>query len=198
MQPTNGFDFVTGDNDAAFSYKGTPKVDELVKIKCQVSGKPSGNKKEQIIIPDLKYHIYDSNSDVSNEILRSSYISFNNYVEPKDPTIVEKPRDTSNSNTRLKLISDPNLNFTFSSFKTTYDIIVLFDVNQLNLNIVPNNPEATYEIVGSQTLEIGDNTIDIFVTAPDGVSKLCYTLNIKRLKRGEDIYYPEKGTEDDG
>ena len=41
-------------------------------------------------------------------------------------------------------------------------------------------------------MEIGDNIIDIYVTSPDGATKLCYTLNIKRLKRGEEIYYAEK------
>ena len=191
-EPINGFEIVHGDDDSSFSYKGISTSEELVKIKCEVTKKAESTDKVQLMVPNLKYHIYDSNMDAKNEVLRSGYVLISQYQEDPSQKPVEKPRNTSDASVRLKLISDENLDFTFSSFKTIYDIIVLFDVNKLNLNIVPNNELATYRIEGSQNLEIGDNTIDIYVTSPDGSKELCYTLNIKRLKRGEEIYYPEK------
>lgn len=186
----NGMETITGDDEMSFSRKGTSYDEVLVKVECEVTGQPTTSMNEQLMVPNLKYHVYDSNTDVSNEVLRSGYIVVSAYKED-EPQTKTKPRDTTNPNVRLKIISDENLDFTFSAFKTVYDISVLFDVNKLNLNIVPQNESSTYEIVGSQNLEIGDNVIDIYVTSTDG-SQLCYTLNIKRLKRGEEIYYPEK------
>lgn len=187
-EPSNGLS--KKDASKGFSYTGKSDSEELVKLSCKVTTKPSSSGYEQIIVPDFKYHELDSNKDAFTEILRSKNILYKGYVEQKQ--VDTKPRSTENPNTRLKNVSDPNLDFIFSAFKTEYDISVKYEIDSVDLLVVPNNEEATVEIKGSQKLEIGENIIDIYVTSPDGESKTCYTLTINRLKRGEDIYYIEK------
>ena len=177
--------------NSGFSLTGTSSSEELFKLNCKVSSQPASSGQFQIIIPDFKYHILDDNRDAFTEVLRSNLIQYKGYVAQAQQ-VETKPRNTDNPNTRLKSLSDENLDFTFSAFKTEYTLSVPFEVDNLNLLIVPNNEAATYEIIGSQNLEVGENIIDIYVTSPDGESKTCYTLTINRLKRGEEIYYIEK------
>ena len=177
---------------ARFNLKGKPYSDKLVTFKCSFKVKPTDTFKTQLFINNFNYHEFDSNTDTKNEILRSNQVTINKYVDDTENNNNEKPRKTDNPNSRIKMIEDDNLNFTFSSFKTIYDIEVLFEVEKLNLKVTPNVEGETYEIVGNQTLEIGNNVIDVYGISPDGETKTCYTLNVKRLKRGEDIYYVEK------
>lgn len=186
--PENGLTSL--DVSRGFSYKGTATEDILVKFSCKISSKPSQSGIEQLIIPKFKYHELDSNRDAFTEVLRSGNIQYKGYVEQVHEE--KKPRGTDNPDTRLKNISEPNLDFVFSSFKTEYEISVKFEIDTIDLLIVPNNEAAQVDIEGSQELSIGPNIIDIYVTSPDGTSKTCYTLTINRLKRGEDIYYIEK------
>ena len=77
-------------------------------------------------------------------------------------------------------------------FITKYEIEVLFEVEQLDLKVLPVNKNAIVKIEGNQKLEIGKITIDIYVTSPDNKTTTCYSLYITRLARGEEIYYPKK------
>ena len=194
-KPDNGLENKTDNNNAsAFSYTGSLTSDEIVKFKCKVATKPTTSKLEQLVIPELKYDIVNDNKNEITEVVRSNAIKIQEYIETSKGET--KPRDTSNPNSRAKDIqinNDPSI-FTFSSFKTIYNIEVKYEVSTVSLFILPNNENATYEVKGNETgtLEIGMNVIDIYVTSPDQTAKTCYTLNINRLKRGEDIYYPEK------
>lgn len=173
-----------------FDLYGRSANDEIVSFKCQVIGKVNEDTTVQLMVNDFTYHDSASAVKEANEILRSNNITLQKYEEntqPKD----DKPRDTTNSNSRLKGISAEGLDFTFSSFVTEYNIDVVYEVDEINLLVLPNNIEAQYRIQGSQKLEVGDNVIDIYVTSPDKTSTTCYTLYIKRLPRGEAVYHPE-------
>ena len=186
----NGFEIKEEVEGLEFSFRGTNTTEDLIKFNCKVATKPATSKLEQLVIPELKYDIANDNRNEQTEVIRSNSLRFQEYLEV--PTGDVKPRDTTNANSRLKEIRDQNLEFVFSSFKTIYDLEVKYEVSELNLSIIPNNENATVEIQGSQRLEVGMNVIDIVVTSPDLTAKTCYTLNVKRLKRGEDIYYPTK------
>lgn len=175
-----------------FDIAGRSPSRDLVSFKCQVIAKPDGDKSVQLFINDFTYHNSTSQETNQTEILRSNAFTIKKYDEQATKPVDTKPRDTTNSNSRLRGISSEGLDFTFSSFITEYNIDVLYEVDELDLKVFPFNLDATYRIVGSQKLEIGDNTIDIYVTSPDGKSTTCYTLYVRRLPRGEEIYYPEE------
>ena len=183
------------DKDSSFSYKGTNNTEELVKYNCTVATKPSTSNIETLVISEFKYDIADDNKNPSVEVLRSNGISIQEYIEDKPAET--KPRDTSNPSAIAKNIiinGDANI-FTFSAYKTVYNIEVKYELSTANLVVIPNDEAATYEIQGNTQLEVGMNIIDVYITSPDQTKKTCYTLNINRLKRGEDIYYPEKNTD---
>lgn len=174
-----------------FDLTGRSGNDEIVTFKCQVIGKLAEDATAQLLINDFTYHDSESTAKESTEIIRSNTFTLKKYDEASTKPVDNKPRDTSNSNSRLKGVSAEGLDFTFSSFITEYNIDVVYEVEEVELLVLPYNMDATYRIVGSQKLSVGDNTIDIYVTSPDGKSTTCYTLYIKRLPRGEAVYYPE-------
>jgi len=177
-------------DNKAFSYIGKPTTNAVSTFRCQVIKKAEEAQRVQIFINDFKSHTKSQIGSPTEEIVRSNYINVAAYVE-KTTSTSTKPRDTSNSNSRLKALAEENLNITFSGFITEYNAEVLYEVERLNIKALPFNSNANVRIVGSQTLNVGLNVIDIYVTSPDGASTTCYTLNITRLKEGESVYYPE-------
>lgn len=172
------------------SFSGTPKNANYINLKCQVIAKVEEQKQTQIVIPDFQYQTSDGTSEVL--ILRSNEVTLNKYTETtttkkKD----DKNRDTSNPNSRLKELKGDNLDITFSQFVTEYSFEVLYEVEKLDILALPLNDQASVRIVGNDKLKVGDNTVDIYVTSPDGKMQTVYSLYVKRLARGEDIYYPE-------
>ena len=190
----------TSNDKKKFSTSGTPRDEAdptLVEFECAVKVKANDEAKQQVVLKNVNSSIAGQ-SQSSGEILRSNEITIDKYIDQNTTTTTSdsKPRDTSNGNSLLKKLSDPELDkyFIFSKFITKYDFEVLFDVDKIDLKYETNVEDASVRIEGSQTLEVGENTIDIYVTSPDNMSQTCYTLNIKRLAAGETIYYPEKDT----
>ena len=166
-------------------------------LDCTVKVKANEETKQQVVLKNLNTNISGQNES-KGEILRSNEFTVEKYINENTTTTTSdtKPRDTSNGNSLLKKLSDPELDkyFIFSKFITKYDFEVLFEVDKIDLKYETNVEDASVRIEGNQTLMVGENTIDIYVTSPDNMSQTCYTLNIKRLAAGESIYYPEKDT----
>lgn len=179
----------SGSNKSYFNLTGIPQNNELVTIKCNVTDKVSSTTNSTVNISDFKYHELNSGVDESQEILRSDYVKIDVYNEEKP--VETKPRNVSNPDTRLKTLSAEGLNLTFSQFITEYNLEVLFEVEKLNLLYTTNNQTSMVRVEGNTDLEVGNNVIDIYVTNANGSETTCYTLNINRLARGENIYYPE-------
>lgn len=179
----------TTDNKV-LSYTGKPTSENISTFRCQVIKKAEEDQQVQIFINDFKSHTKSQIGEPSEEIVRSNYIKVAKYVE-KTTTASTKPRDTSNSNSRLKALAEDNLNITFSGFITEYNAEVVYEVEKLDIKALPFNSDAFVRIMGNQTLTVGLNVIDIYVTSPDGRAITCYTLNVTRLNEGESVYYPE-------
>ncbi len=189
--PAEGMKSKTSDVTNKFDLTGRSVNDDIVTFKCQIIAKPTEDISNQVMINNFTYHDSTSQAKEMVEVLRSNTFTIKKYDETATKPVDTKPRDTSNSNSRLRGVTAEGLDFTFSSFITEYNIDVLYEVDQIELMILPYNLDATYRVVGSQKLSIGDNVIDIYVTSPDGLSTTCYTLYIKRLPRGEQVYHAE-------
>ncbi len=178
-----------------FSYTGQPTDEKLISFSCKLTEQLSKVEKTQIKVENFKYVLANNGISSDNEILSTDFISANIYTDQEE--VDDLPRNTSNPNSLLKTLYEDNLNIVFSRFITIYNQEVLYEVDKLNLNVVANNNAATIRIIGNgiennTNLNVGKNVINIFVTAPDGITTTCYTLNVTRLARGESIYYPEK------
>lgn len=179
-----GLTELEGTTNTYFNLIGTPTSNDLLTIKCNVI--------EKILEPTntrVSIHELNSGANEVKESPSSDYIKLDIYNEetPGD----NKPRNVSNPDTRLKTLSADGLNLTFSQFITEYNVEVLYEVEELNLLYTTNNLTSTVRVDGNTRLEVGNNIIDIYVTNANGSESTCYTLNITRLARGEDIYYPE-------
>ena len=166
-----------------------------IDFKCKVKTKTDAELTEtQMILKNVKYT--NTEDQTSNpEILRGNVVKVKKYVDKSEITTTDgKPRSVSNGNSLLKKLSDEELDkyFTFSKFVPTYNFEVPYDVDSINLTYETNVEGADVRIEGSNKLEVGKNVIDIYVTSPDLTSQTCYTLEIERLARGEEIYYPER------
>lgn len=189
---SSGLDYVSyGEN--RFDLKGQPLENYIVKYNCRVVKDVSFITTKQIIISDFGYHILYGTTDVDTEVLRSSEILLYPLSEKTKPITDLKPRDTSNPNSLLKNLTITEIPFTFSKYQTMYtDLNVTWETEKINIIPDVNIEGAHYYIEGNTALQVGENTIDIKVVSPDQLSTTYYTLNINRLAKGEEMYYPKK------
>lgn len=74
----------------------------------------------------------------------------------------------------------------FSKFKQDYEIVVLFQIENLVIKATPAKLDTILELKESYALEVGDNTILITLSDKED-NKTTYTIKVKRLKEGEEI-----------
>lgn len=85
------------------------------------------------------------------------------------------------------------LNPPFENNVTQYSIQVSNEITKLNIFAVPENEKGKVEIKGNDNLKEGNNLITITVTAPNGITKRDYTINVyKRNLEEEEIYKKEE------
>ena len=97
----------------------------------------------------------------------------------------EEPEQEKSSNNDLKslTIEGYTINPEFSSDVTEYNLNVGQDIETLSIDAVAEDENAKVEITGNGNLAIGQNTVEIKVTAEDETVK-TYTINVNR---GEEL-----------
>ena len=90
--------------------------------------------------------------------------------------------------------SNPNNDATLSALNVNGSLVDQFNssqesytldpvgagVNSINLTATATDSNATVSGTGSKSLNVGDNTFDIIVTAEDGVTTKTYTINVRK------------------
>lgn len=113
---------------------------------------------------------------------------------PNTGTTTPPATSTKSSEARLKNLGfNPNDFKGFRSYKTEYDLEVPNNVSSVKVYAEPMDSNATVTGTGTVNLKEGSNTVNVTVTAEDGVTKKTYTMNITRLTAEEDN--PEDETE---
>ncbi|MDD3363842.1 MAG: S-layer homology domain-containing protein, partial [Syntrophomonas sp.] len=94
-----------------------------------------------------------------------------------------QPPSPPSNNVRLNslYLSEGILSPTFSPEQLTYNVSVTESVYSINIFAVSESPLASVIIPDSVSLNIGENTANIIVTAEDGITTETYTLNINRV-----------------
>ncbi len=93
---------------------------------------------------------------------------------------VTKTDDVELVNANLKNLSVKGFNF-YPSFKNNiygYTLTINEKISQLEIMAETENEAATYEILGNENLNEGDNLIKVIVTAQDGETKREYKINV--------------------
>ena len=90
---------------------------------------------------------------------------------------------TGNANIESLEVIEPKVDINFNPDVTDYYFSIPNENTNVDLKIVLEDPEASYEIVGNENFEVGLNIVTINVTAQNGETK-TYTLNIYREQSG--------------
>lgn len=90
---------------------------------------------------------------------------------------------SNNANLSMIIAKESVLDPAFEKNKTEYELKVIESVTSLTLTITKEDPKSTYEVIGNENFEIGDNAVTIRVTAEDGTTK-DYHLTVVRQEAG--------------
>lgn len=103
--------------------------------------------------------------------------------KPKPNTNTTKPEEKESSNSRLESlqIAEGAISPEFSSSVKEYTISVPNEITKLSIAAVPADSKATTRINGNDELKIGENEIEVIVTAEDG-SKTTYVIKAIRAE----------------
>ena len=90
--------------------------------------------------------------------------------------------ETRNNNPMLKGIKINGIDIqpTFEMFTTEYVVTVGNDVEQANIEGIPDDENATVEVIGDKNLKEGRNEFEIKVTAENGVATQSYFVYITK------------------
>ncbi len=99
--------------------------------------------------------------------------------ETKTYTIIINKEYSDNNYIGNLIINNGTLTPEFNKNTNTYNVEVEYDETQLDLNVILENQNATYKILNNRNFKVGNNTVTIEVTAPNG-SVRNYTINVLR------------------
>ena len=80
----------------------------------------------------------------------------------------------------VKAITITNNDFTFNKDTKKYNILVDEDVNDIEINVTPNDSKATVSVENNTDLKVGLNKVNVVVTAENG-DKNEYLFNVYRI-----------------
>jgi len=107
------------------------------------------------------------------------------------PVVVTPPPATTtttvsnNANLKKLSISVEGLNPSFSKSRTAYSVGVKENINNIDVTALAEDSKATVYVSGNKNLILGDNTINITVTAPDKYTKKTYTVSVVKSNNPE-------------
>lgn len=101
--------------------------------------------------------------------------------QPTQPSTPSTPTTTKSSNAKLKrLVPDfEGLSPNFNPDVTKYTLIVPSTADSIHLSVAVAESGAKYWVTGDDNLKLGDNTVTVTVTAPDGTKK-TYTIIVTK------------------
>lgn len=122
----------------------------------------------------------------SNGWSRVSYNGQTAYISSSYLT-TEKPEESNNKNLESLTLGDGlELTPVFSSDVTEYTLTVGADATSIDINATAEDENAKVEVTGNDNLLMGENTIEIKVTAEDGTER-TYTITVTKGEAGETV-----------
>ena len=161
--------------------------------------------KEYYIVVDEKVKKFDmtviaenSNSTITitgNDNLKTGLNTINISVKSEDKTketnykiYVTKTSNIENANANLEnlAVEHGSLIPEFNTNVTNYKVEVSNNIENVNVLAVPEKINANVKIRKSNKLEIGDNVVEIIVTAEDNITKKKYIVTVHRRNNEEE------------
>ena len=156
------------------SYSGVTKKDKI-NIKATLSNidsKIEGDIGEKTLNIGVNTFIIKVTSP------RGNVREYKLYITRENEKVNDKENKKSNDAT-LKILSLSSGKINFKSDNFLYDVDVGYGVDNIEVEAIPNDSKAKVEIVKPDVLDIGENTIEVIITAEDG-TKAIYVVIINR------------------
>lgn len=152
-------------------------------------------------IDNLKVTAIPANSGATVTITGNNSIKYGKNtisirVESKDKTKTETYQiyvtktdnvESANANLETLAVRQADLNPEFDSNITKYKIEIANDINKLDILAIPQREKANVIIAGNNEMKIGDNKVEVTVTAEDGITTKKYELIVHRRNEEEQI-----------
>ena len=129
----------------------------------------------------FKYISKTSNNNQNNNNNKNQSNTTSSNTNNNDKKNDTKSEDEKSSNADLKSIIISNGNINFSKDILNYNVVVDNKTNSITITVKTDNEKAKVIGAGKHSLNVGDNKIEIIVTAEDGTKK-TYTINVSRDK----------------
>jgi len=95
--------------------------------------------------------------------------------------------EKANADLENLAIEYSNLDPTFDANKTQYKAEVSNNTEKLNILAIPNSIYANVNIIGSENISFGENTVKVIVTAENGYTKKSYIIKVYKMTIEEEI-----------
>lgn len=134
----------------------------------------------RVILEDFNayYDVFDNELEVGENTVTIAVVSQNGDVNNYVLHVTRKEAKTALLENIIA--KGYHLNPEFNTYINKYDIIVNYETEKLDLDIIPIDKNATFVVTGNENFKVGDNTITIVVTSSNGVDTETYILNVKR------------------
>ncbi len=123
------------------------------------------------------------NGTASDTNFNKSNLSGSTSVSIKAPVVTPPPTTNSNANLKRLVPNYEGLTPNFNSAITKYSLTVPATANDIKFTIAMEGVGAKYWIDGDKNLKVGDNRVNITVTASDGTKKVYSIL----VTKAEDV-----------
>lgn len=120
---------------------------------------------------------YDKNG---NEVIVDSQNFIWNISEESQTQNVEENFDKTSANLDILRLSHEGISPQFDTNVTEYYITVDTSVDIIDVEAIPENPNAKVDILGSGKMTLGKNIITIKVTSEDGTQSKIYTIYVTK------------------
>lgn len=102
----------------------------------------------------------------------------------------ESPKSTDNDLKNLD-VSGYTISPSFNKDTLNYNLTIPNEADNITVKAEANDGKAKIEVKGGDNLQVGDNKVEVIVTAEDGSTKV-YTINVKKEDKKEE---PKKDTD---
>ena len=135
------------------------------------------------------------NNNLKNGINEIKIIVSNNNKEKEYNINVTKTNEQDKANTNLEILAIEYYDIypEYSNNITNYEIQISNSEENINILAIPEEMDASVEIKGNTDLKEGSNTVEVLVTARNGITKKTYIIEVyKRNEKEEKIYQEEQ------
>lgn len=134
-------------------------------------------------------NLQDGLNRIVIQVISSDKTQSNTYIIE-----VTKTQNLELANTNLEILAIENVLLfpPFSNSQTNYQAQISNQQDNLHVLAIPENEQAIVSVTGKENLVVGNNFLEIVVTAPNGFSKKKYQVEVYRRNEEEEKKYQEE------